>query len=69
MKILWTEPGLDDLRAIRDYIAKDSETYAANFIESVPGITSNREPREPREKITSRRDAKVMQPLMNADKR
>ena len=35
MKILWTEPGLDDLRAIRDYIAKDSETYAANFVESV----------------------------------
>jgi toxin ParE1/3/4 len=35
MKILWTEPGLDDLRAIRDYIAKDSETYAVNFIESI----------------------------------
>jgi toxin ParE1/3/4 len=35
MKILWTEPSLDDLRAIRGYIAKDSETYAANFIESI----------------------------------
>jgi toxin ParE1/3/4 len=35
MKILWTEPGLDDLRAIRDYIAKDSETYAINFVESI----------------------------------
>ena len=35
MKILWTEPGLDDLRSIRDYIAKDSETYAVNFVEGI----------------------------------
>ena len=35
MTILWTEPSLDDLRAIRDYIARDSETYAASFIESI----------------------------------
>jgi toxin ParE1/3/4 len=35
MTILWTEPSLNDLKAIRDYIAKDSETYAAGFIESL----------------------------------
>ena len=35
MKILWTEPGLDDLRTIRDYIARDSETYAGDFVESI----------------------------------
>jgi toxin ParE1/3/4 len=35
MTILWTEPSLDDLAAIRDYIAKDSETYAESFVESV----------------------------------
>lgn len=35
MTILWTDPSLDDLRAIRDYIGKDSETYAANFIETI----------------------------------
>ncbi len=35
MTILWTDPSLDDLRAIRDYIAKDSETYAVSFIESI----------------------------------
>lgn len=35
MTILWTDPSLDDLKAIRDYIAKDSETYAASFIESI----------------------------------
>jgi len=35
MTLLWTEPGLNDLKAIRDYIAKDSETYAAGFIESL----------------------------------
>ncbi len=35
MTLLWTEPSLDDLKAIRDYIAKDSETYAGGFIESI----------------------------------
>jgi len=35
MTLLWTEPGLNDLKAIRDYIAKDSQTYAAGFVESL----------------------------------
>jgi addiction module RelE/StbE family toxin len=35
MKILWTEPGLDDLKAIKDYISRDSETYAGDFVESI----------------------------------
>ena len=35
MTVLWTEPGIDDLRAVRDYIARDSETYAADFIGSI----------------------------------
>lgn len=35
MRILWTEPSLDDLKAIRDYIARDSETYAGDFVESI----------------------------------
>jgi len=35
MTILWTEPSLDDLKAVRDYIARDSETYAGDFIESI----------------------------------
>jgi len=28
MKIVWTEPAVTDLDAIRTYIARDSETYA-----------------------------------------
>ena len=32
MKILWTDPALSDLAAIRDYIARDSEYYATQFI-------------------------------------
>jgi toxin ParE1/3/4 len=32
MKILWTDPAIDDLQAIRDYIARDSELYADDFI-------------------------------------
>ena len=35
MTILWTEPALNDISAIRDYIAQDSETYAASFAESI----------------------------------
>lgn len=32
MKIVWTEPAVEDLAAIRDYIARDSEQYARQFI-------------------------------------
>ena len=35
MKILWAEPAILDLGAIRDYIARDSEYYAAGFIEKI----------------------------------
>ena len=35
MKVLWTEPAVNDLEAIRDYIARDSELYAASFIEKI----------------------------------
>ncbi len=33
MKLIWTEPSVEDLRSIRDYIARDSEYYAADVIE------------------------------------
>jgi hypothetical protein len=29
MKIVWTEPAVADLEATRDFIARDSEHYAA----------------------------------------
>jgi addiction module RelE/StbE family toxin len=32
MKLEWTEPSLLDLESIRDYIARDSQYYAARFI-------------------------------------
>lgn len=35
MKLVWTEPAILDLQVIRDYIARDSEHYAINFIEGV----------------------------------
>ena len=31
MKVVWTDPAIDDLQAIRDYIARDSELYADDF--------------------------------------
>lgn len=33
MKILWTEPAIEDLRNLHGYIAKDSEEYASTFVE------------------------------------
>ncbi len=35
MKIIWTEPAVDDLEAIHNYIEKDSEIYAISFIEKI----------------------------------
>jgi len=35
MKIEWTQPALLDLESIRDYISRDSEYYAARFIEKI----------------------------------
>jgi len=33
MKVQWTVPAVDDFESIRDYIARDSDLYAASFIE------------------------------------
>lgn len=35
MKLIWTDPSIEDLRALRDYIARDSDYYAADFVEQV----------------------------------
>jgi toxin ParE1/3/4 len=35
MRLIWTDPSLDDLRSIRDYIARDSESYAIGLVEEV----------------------------------
>ena len=32
MRIEWTDPAITDLAAIRDYIARDSEHYAVQFV-------------------------------------
>ena len=32
MKLIWTDPSVADLRAIRDYIARDSDSYAADLV-------------------------------------
>lgn len=43
MKIEWTEPALSDLESIRDYIRRDSEYYAARFIERIIEAVENLE--------------------------
>jgi toxin ParE1/3/4 len=35
MKLQWTLPAVDDLENIRNYIARDSELYAAGFVEKI----------------------------------
>lgn len=35
MTIEWTEPAVADLGSIREYIGRDSEYYAARFIERI----------------------------------
>ena len=35
MKLIWTDPSIADLRAIRDYIGRDSDYYAADLVEQV----------------------------------
>lgn len=32
MKVVWTRPACSDLESIRDYIARDSEPYAARYV-------------------------------------
>jgi len=43
MKIEWTEPALLDLDGIRDYIARDSEYYASQFIGRIIEAVENLE--------------------------
>ena len=35
MKIVWTEPAVEDLHELHHFIARDSELYASRFVESV----------------------------------
>jgi toxin ParE1/3/4 len=32
MKLVWTDPSVEDLRSNRDYTARDSEYYAVNLV-------------------------------------
>lgn len=34
-EVVWTEPAWEDLAAAADYIARDSENYAATFVQEV----------------------------------
>ena len=43
MKIEWAEPALLDLENIRDFIKRDSEKYAARFVEKIIAAVENLE--------------------------
>ena len=44
MQVRWSEPALEDMEGIRDYIAKDSSCYAQQFIERIFEAVKNLEP-------------------------
>ena len=35
MKLVWTDPAIDDLENIRDYIGRDSRYFANQFVEHI----------------------------------
>jgi addiction module RelE/StbE family toxin len=35
MKIVWTQPAVEDLHELHAYIARDSELYASGFVEQL----------------------------------
>lgn len=35
MKIVWTEPAVEDLQELHAYIARDSELYASGYVERI----------------------------------
>jgi len=35
MKLIWTDPSIEHLRAVRNYITRDSDCYAADLVEQV----------------------------------
>jgi len=43
IKVIWTDSALNDLRSIRDYIARDSVFYAEKFVEDVLSQTKKLE--------------------------
>ena len=41
MRVRWTEPALEDMEGIQNYIAKDSSFYARQFIERIFEVVKN----------------------------
>jgi len=41
--VIWTQTALDDLAAIKEFIARDSVFYAEKFIDDVFNVTDNLE--------------------------
>ncbi len=41
MRINWTEPAILDLESIRDYIARDAEYYATQFVKKIIEAVEN----------------------------
>jgi addiction module RelE/StbE family toxin len=40
-KVVWTDPAWEDLEAAAEYIARDSEAYAAAFVEEIKAAATS----------------------------
>jgi plasmid stabilization system protein ParE len=40
-EVVWTEPAWDDLEAAAEYIARDSQAYAATFVEEIKAAAAS----------------------------
>jgi plasmid stabilization system protein ParE len=40
-EVVWTEPAWDDLEAAAEYIARDSQAYAAAFVEEIKAAAAS----------------------------
>lgn len=35
VKVIWTNPAIEDLKSIKDYVSRESEVYASRLVEQI----------------------------------
>ena len=68
-EVIWTDPAWDDLEAAAEYIARDSESYAAAFVqEAKTAAASLSEMAERGQIVPEFRDASIRELLVRPDR-
>ena len=64
-EIVWTDPAWEDLEAAAEYIARDSEAYAAAFVEEIKAAAASLSEMAERGQIVPEiRDASILELLV-----